>query len=79
MNYNGFTNYATWRIYLEVFSDVVFKIYDWDRTDIDADFCENYAYEVIFKKIPESLAKNYAYAFFSQVDWHEISKHLNEE
>jgi len=78
MTYNGWTNYATWRIYLEIFADFDFdeEIYQNDR---DADFCQDFAEEAIFYDVPDGLAKDYAFAFLSEVNWYEIAEHINED
>ena len=75
--YNGWTNYATWRINLEIFDDAeIFE--DYFYRDITADFCQDYAEEVIFCSAPDGLAKDYARAFLSEVNWYEIADNLNE-
>lgn len=76
--YNGWNNYATWRIYSENFADFDFdnEIYENNR---DAGFCQNFVKSSIFDNIPNGLAKNYANAFLAQVDWQEISEHLKED
>lgn len=76
--HNGWTNYETWRIYLEIFSDFDFddEFYGNDR---DADFCQDFAEMVIFDDTPDGLAKDYAFAFLRDVNWREIAKHINED
>lgn len=76
-SYNGWTNYATWRIYNEIFADFDFD-YDFYGNDKDKDFCQDFAEEVIFNDTPDGLAKDYAYAFLRDVNWYEISEHINE-
>jgi len=83
--YNGWTNYATWRINLEIFdgfdpSDYFSKL---DLEDIQAlsDSLKDYAEQVIFEYgecNPSSLAGSYAMAFLSDVNWHEIAEHIAE-
>lgn len=81
--YNGWTNYATWRVNLEIFDG--FDPYDY-FSDYQADIAESlpeslkeYAEQVIFECgecNPQSLAGSYALAFLSDVNWFEIAKHM---
>ena len=73
--YNGWTNYATWRINLEVFDGMHSDI---DGEKVTAESCEDYAKEVLSEN-GEGLALDYAMAFLANVNWHEIAGHLNEE
>ena len=78
--HNGWTNYATWRVSLEMFDGV--DIRDW------CDICTCDAYE-LSKQLSEyaddmisnygnseTLAVDYARAFLSDVNWVEIAEHL---
>jgi hypothetical protein len=65
--YNGWTNYATWRVNLEVFDGG-----DWEGMDA-RDF-KDLAEEHIESQ-SEGLARDYALAFLSDVNWYEIAKH----
>ncbi len=86
--YNGWTNYATWRVNLEII-DVI----SWVREDITggdedlsiadiADFLQNVVEDAITQngeiKDP-SLALDYARAFCSEVNYYEIAKHVAED
>ena len=83
--YNGWTNYATWRVNLEIFDG--FDPYDYfsdNQADIDdwlPESLKEYAEQVIFEcgDVPRGLAMDYALAFLSDVNWHEIAKHMIEE
>lgn len=70
--YNGWTNYATWRINLEIFDG-----YE-PEYEMSAQDCAQFADEVIFQNTADTLADSYARAFISEVNWHEISHHINE-
>ena len=83
--YNGWTNYATWRVNLEVFdgfdprehfSDADDKV---DHAEL-ADNLKELAEEVIFGHIAPNakwtLIEDYARAFLQDVNWHEIAQHL---
>jgi hypothetical protein len=73
--YNGWTNYATWRVNLELFdgtdhaSDNDLDAYDLGQTlrEIAIDFMEDTA---------SGLALDYAEAFLSDVNWYEIAEHM---
>ena len=81
--YNGWTNYATWRINLEIFDGFDPEA---DGREIDHEYCKELAEEIIFtgycgNEIPSelSLMQSYAEAFISDVNWYEIAEHINEE
>jgi hypothetical protein len=76
--YNGWTNYATWRVNLEIFDGLNPSDYGWSiKDDYDlAQELEEYTMEIIDMGTPESLAKSYALAFLSDVDWREIAQHM---
>lgn len=69
--HNGWTNYATWRVHLEIFDGL-----DLDR-DVDAGEVEQSAYDAIFDD-GNDLAIGYALAFISDVNWHEIADAIND-
>ena len=82
--YNGWTNYATWRINLEVFDG-------WDCTNIPmltrycepdpweiAEYLREYVDEILGGPCEEGLTLDYARAFVAQVNWHEIAMHFVE-
>ena len=86
-SYNGWTNYATWRINLEIFDGVTLK--DLNTVEVDAyqlkDYLQEYAEEIVFLdshiggKTPSSLMEDYARAFLSDVNWYEIAEHMVKE
>ncbi len=78
--YNGWTNYATWRVNLEVFDGFDPREYFLDGNDeVDtaelADNLKQWADDVIIGG-SEGLVADYARAFLSDVDWHEIARHM---
>jgi hypothetical protein len=78
--YNGWTNYATWRVNLEVFDCFDLKDFEWHRMtrpDLAA-MLREYVDEVIERTSEPGLARDYATAFISDVNWWEIAKHLME-
>lgn len=80
--HNGWTNYATWRVNLEIFDGIDARDL-WPREVRDDDAyslskqLEEYAEEVVsgYGQV-EGLAMDYARAFLSDVNWYEIAEHL---
>ena len=70
--YNGWTNYPTWRVYLEYFdgSEDVFRGLDAAAVREEV---ESYIAET-----SEGWAQSLALSFVSDVDWYEIAEHLAE-
>jgi hypothetical protein len=82
--YNGWTNYATWRVNLEMIdgSDWHCRIDDHGQTPDSYDLgkaIKEWAEEFIEESSPEGLARDYAMAFLSDVNWHEIASHLIQD
>ena len=73
--YNGWTNYATWRVNLEIFDGV--NPIDMGWTTVDeyelAPVLRDYAEELIESTAPEGLAREYAMAFVDGVNYREIA------
>ena len=76
-NYNGWTNYATWRVNLEIFDGIDVEDMGWDRLDLwnTAQVMKDYANDVIEMDVKEGLALDYARAFVSEVNWREIAEY----
>jgi hypothetical protein len=74
--YNGWTNYATWRVNLEMVDGVEWDEYN-DGEPITKDLLESYVEEGL-ENYPE-LAISYANAFLNDVNYYEIAKHINED
>jgi hypothetical protein len=70
--YNGWTNYATWRINLEMFDG-----YETEEK-VDADYCKYMAEEYLDMDCDNNLTKDYANAFIHNVNWYEIAEAVNE-
>ena len=74
--YNGWTNYATWRVNLEIF-DGGPDWFDLDQEAYDLGHdLKAYAEELIEDTTQEGLGRDYALAFLSDVNWYEIAKHM---
>jgi hypothetical protein len=80
--YEGFTNYATWRVLEEVYHNRFISLIDiFDENyngDVDEVSVRDYAEEVIFTNSNSELATGYAKEFLSYVNWYEIAKHIKE-
>jgi hypothetical protein len=82
--YNGWTNYATWRINLEIFDcwsvDDVKSLTMDDEQLSDSDLAwqlKDYLEVALGDMSKDNLVLSYALAFISDVNWHEIANHLN--
>ena len=77
--YNGWTNYATWRINLEIFDGMDISEMCWkelDRYEL-AERLKDSAIELI-EETGEGLAVDYALAFIDDVNWREIADSMIE-
>ncbi len=76
--YNGWTNYATWRVNLELFdgadhaSDNDLDAYDLGQT------LREFAEETLSEQ-GSGLVLDYALAFLADVNWREIAEHMIED
>ncbi len=74
---NGWTNYATWRINLEILSDIEFE------DQVSADYLKEIVEDCVFSNYEmqngSHLVEDYARSFISNVNYYEIAKHINEE
>lgn len=83
--YNGWHNYATWRVNLEIFDGMDWGDYSPYSTIADfADALEEMADEVItnygeIKDDGHHLPLDYARAFLLDVDWYEIAEHIAQD
>ncbi len=75
--YNGWTNYATWRVNLEILGDIEFD------EQVSADYLKEIVEEAIFVNFDTCdtprLIEDYARAFVSEVNFYEIAHSINEE
>ena len=79
-NYNGWTNYATWRINLEILGDI-----QWVEEEIEVlneEMLEDYVENAVFENNGISghlgLMEDYARAFLNDVNYREILEHILE-
>lgn len=88
--YNGWANYATWRVNLEICSDYCDSL----REDVEGGHMPKFAYvqdlayaleEYVDEAITcygineDGIAVDYARAFVNDVDWYEIAEHWENE
>jgi hypothetical protein len=66
--YNGWTNYATWRVNLEMFDG-----FEPDY-EMEADDYKFMAIEYLEADGTAGIAFDYAMAFIDNVNWHEIAE-----
>ena len=73
--YNGWTNYATWRINLEIIDGIEIE------TKTCAATIKEIIDDVVFSQYDgmNSLMYDYARAFISQVNFYKIAESINEE
>ena len=83
--YNGWTNYETWRIQLEVIDGMTLEDFGFDVHDVDTDdvadvesvagVLETYTYEFTEGQA-SGFALDLAHSFLARVDWVEIAEHM---
>ena len=80
--YNGWTNYATWRVNLEIFDGMTVEDVCGNSV-VDVNKLKHslkaLAEDLIDQSSTEGLAKDYALAFLSDVNWYEIAEHMIAE
>lgn len=78
--YNGWTNYATWRINLEIFDGMTARDITGRSLPCVSDLkdaLQEWAKEIIDNDCPDGgLARDYALAFLSDVNWWEIANNM---
>ena len=79
--YNGWTNYATWRVNLEILGDM-----DWYETEhADTDYLKQLVEDIVFDEYRANntttsrLAEDYARAFLNEVNYDEILERILDE
>lgn len=73
--YNGWSNYATWRVNLEYFDGISMDGFQ----DFDINQLAEYTQSAVTEDVSimsHGEARGYALAFLSDVNWHEIAGHL---
>ena len=74
--YNGWTNYATWRINLEIIDGIEFEV------ETCAEDIKEIVEDVVFSQYElgngSHLVEDYARSFISQVNFYKIAESINE-
>lgn len=78
--YNGWTNYATWRVNLEMVDGLDPRDMGWRRMDKHdlGHAIREWALDMLETGAREGLALDYARAFLGDVNWREIAEHMIE-
>ena len=73
--YNVWTNYATWRVDLDIIDGIEFEV------ETCAEDIKEIVEDVVFSQYDgmNSLMYDYARAFISQVNFYKIAESINEE
>ena len=76
--YNGWSNYATWRVNLEILGDI-----QWVEEEIEilnGEMLEEYVENIVFEQYSGhfGLMEDYARAFLANVDYREIYESIIE-
>ena len=72
-DYNGWTNYSTWRINLEYgFTDGVYEGYEHDDL-------KSHVEEHLECSCENQTTLSYALAFIDDVNWHEIEENIKAD
>lgn len=72
--YNGWTNYETWRVNLELFDG---DDEAWRHGSSDG--MREFAELLIEESTDEGIGRDYALAFLQNVDWQEIAEHYQQD
>lgn len=80
--YNGWANYETWRVHLELFNDVnVGEHFDAEPSIQElAGWANEYARDFVSNSIDDTSAngtvEGWAHAFLDSVNWRQVAEHL---
>lgn len=88
--HNGWTNYATWRIALEMFDGYTAEDLNPNVEKATREDCKEYVETYLedsfhafslnkYNRKASSLISGWANAFLADVNWQEIANHLNDE
>ena len=80
--YNGWSNYATWRINLEFFDGCEGTDLDpsWERLSLEeqVEVAHNALLDFIDENTSNTFVNGWVRAFIADVDFYEIVTHINE-
>jgi hypothetical protein len=74
--YNGWTNYATWRVNLEILDDFEPIEFFATKPEISelVEFLKDYVDDALTSIDCSGITLDFARAFVSEVNWHEIAE-----
>jgi hypothetical protein len=79
--YNGWSNYPTWRINLEILGDIQWDEYELQTLDVE--MLEEYVENVVFENNGITgnlgLMEDYARAFLANVNYREIYESIKDD
>jgi len=79
--HNGYANYSTWRVKVDVFKD--FDLDDWCLDMLNsvelAGWMRDHTREIIEEDAGEGIARLYAKLFLADVDWQELAQTARDE
>lgn len=84
-SYNGWSNYETWRVNLEMLDGITLGDFGFNAADLDPDSLMDYekvgqAMEMYVCEMVEQDAKGFAldlaHNFLAKVEWDEIAEHM---
>tara|TARA_R110001599_G_scaffold126319_1_gene299389 strand:- start:28 stop:279 length:252 start_codon:yes stop_codon:yes gene_type:complete len=74
--YNGWSNYATWRVNLEILGDIEYE------EEVTEDYLKEIVEDVVFSRfemgVGSHLVEDYARAFVDDVNYYEIAAAIND-
>ena len=76
--YNGWANYATWRVNLEMIDGMDFTGYSNTPHQLAVEL-KDYAREILLIDQEENLVWDYAMAFLDEVNWYQIAQNIIQE
>ena len=79
--YNGWTNYATWRVHLELIDGLTPDDFglteDQQKDAYELSLClKDCVHDQIDNSAEDGFVRDYALAFVSDVNWREIAQHM---
>ena len=85
-SYNGWTNYETWRVQLEMLDGQTLEDFGMVPEEGEtivgvrelASALEESCFEVITMDTKEGLGRDLAFAFLSHANWYELAEHMIE-
>jgi len=81
-NYNGWANYETWRVGLEIINDMTLEDFGFDVEVEPYDLAEamkSHVQDHIEETTEPGFARDYAVAFLENVSWRELSNHMIQD